>query len=81
MDLIQLLDVTASTTGIIGTALISMWSDKKIVRFYAFVIYIGSNLTLGTLAHLKGIPFIAVTQVVYLFFSLLGTYRNRPPFN
>lgn len=80
MDLVSVLDITTSVTGVVGTILICFVPGSQKVRFTAFALYVIANVTLGLLAHLKGIPVTAGREVIYLVCSFVGLYKDRPPF-
>jgi len=80
VDMVQTLDLVTSITGVVGTIIICFFPSKQRMRFIAFGLYVVANITLGVLAHLKGIPVTAGREVIYFVCSLVGLYKDRPPF-
>ena len=78
MTIINLLDLITTLTGTIGTIILCFFPSKQSHRFFAFCLYVVANLSLGILAHLKGIPLTSYREIIYLICSFAGIYNDWP---
>jgi len=71
-----IVDNATTLTGIVGTTILCCFSRSSRMRLLAFVLYVIANITLGLLAHMKGMPMTSLREVYYLVMSFVGIYNE-----